>query len=494
MKREKRIYIWCALMAMLIMGFGLQACQDEHGGGTPTIDSVRITDPEKADSTFTVATRGAMIVIQGQNLNDAQHIYINDQEVGFNCNYNTSTHIILTIPSDLKVVGEDSTLPMEIRVETNHGTATYEFHVIAGEPRIDYYKVDLTEVEPGVFAVAPGQELSIYGDLFHEISAVGLADVDTLNIMPMRDFVVNDSCNCIKVHMPDMIYDKGVIVVEGFAGEAYYGFARSVPEPSVSGMSSDMPVIGSTVSVYGSNLMEIVGIYFGDDLAVDGKDVVTYDAQNRIDFVMPYVPEATVPLVVKTLGGSASFDGFYVFERMITDFDGHSTGQWWDWGNMRVDFDNEWWSAPNTAPSNHSGHLLGFEGVSAGWFGAHAVHGCGQVDNIDDSTPLSSIQLRFEACRMTTYPYAAWLGIKFMNQEKSDVQLVDYNSGKLVMREWMTVAVPLTDYAPVGVTTYGELKAADVIDADNFYVWTQFEEYGEYYDLYLDNFRLYVTE
>ena len=125
-------YILMCLASLLVIGTNLMltACSEDDGGGQPVIERVRLTDPEKSDSAFTVGSLGQMILIEGHNLGNALNIYINNQDCYFNANYNTDTHIILTIPADLIVYGADNSLPMEIRVETTHGTAVYGFHVI----------------------------------------------------------------------------------------------------------------------------------------------------------------------------------------------------------------------------------------------------------------------------------------------------------------------------------------------------------------------------
>ena len=41
----------------------ITSCKDDDGGGQPVIERVRLTDPEKADSAFTVAGLGQMILI-----------------------------------------------------------------------------------------------------------------------------------------------------------------------------------------------------------------------------------------------------------------------------------------------------------------------------------------------------------------------------------------------------------------------------------------------
>lgn len=151
-----RLYILLAVLFANIALLSLVSCSDDdNGGGQPVIERVRTTDPALADSTFTDAMAGQLILIEGSNLHNAVHVYINDQDVYFNSNYNTSTHLIVTIPQDLVVRGVDESLPLEIRVETTHGTATYAFHVIAGYPTLELYKAQLTTNDQGVAEMVP---------------------------------------------------------------------------------------------------------------------------------------------------------------------------------------------------------------------------------------------------------------------------------------------------------------------------------------------------
>ena len=57
------------------------ACSDDSSEGQPVIERVRLTNPEKADSAFTEGHLGQMILIEGQNLGNAQNIYINNQRI-----------------------------------------------------------------------------------------------------------------------------------------------------------------------------------------------------------------------------------------------------------------------------------------------------------------------------------------------------------------------------------------------------------------------------
>ncbi|MDE6160971.1 MAG: IPT/TIG domain-containing protein, partial [Muribaculaceae bacterium] len=178
-----RLYILLAAIFSAVALCQLTSCSDDDSStGAPVIECVRLTDPELADSTFTDGRLGQMILIQGRNLNNTLHVYINDQDCYFNSNYNTSTHLIVTIPADLVVRGVDDSLPLEIRIETTHGTTSYPFHVIAGMPVIEAYEADLALNADGIPEMVPGQEVTLMGSLIHEVQRVYVAELYTLLI------------------------------------------------------------------------------------------------------------------------------------------------------------------------------------------------------------------------------------------------------------------------------------------------------------------------
>ena len=329
-------YILTSIVSLLAISSSmtLTSCKDDDGGGQPVIERVRLTDPEKADSAFTVAGLGQMILIEGRNLGGAQHIYINNQECSFNCNYNTDTHIIMTIPSDLIVYGADNSLPMEIRVETTHGTAVYAFHVIAGTPSIDYYKADMPLNSEGIPEMQPGQVVELHGSLLHEIESVYVAGLDTVKMADCPSWEVNDSCTVAYVTMPATIPAQGIIVMECFAGTAYCGFSKSPMAPELISVFPDMPIPGQTVTLTGKYLTDLMAINIGGEIDIDLDGVTVSDAQDKVTFKMPdQIPStaATGTIKLRTLGGVAELP-FYRYDWIFEDFDGNGTNQNWDWG------------------------------------------------------------------------------------------------------------------------------------------------------------------
>lgn len=470
----------------------LAACSDDdNDGGQPVIERIRLTDPAKADSTFTEAYLGQMILIEGQNLGHAMNIYINNQECYFNANYNTDTHIIMTIPTDLIVYGQDNSLPMEIRVETTHGTAIYAFHVIAGEPTIDYYKADLKDNAQGIPEMQPGQDVWLYGSLFHEIQKVYVADLDTVRLADCPSWELNDSCTVLRVVMPDVIPDFGIIVMQCYAGTAYCGFSKSPMEPELYDVSPDMPIPGQTVTLIGKYLTNVTALSLGGEIDIDPNSVTTYDEMDRITFTMPaQLPTASANGIIRlnTLGGVAELP-FYRYEWIFEDFDGNGTNQNWNWG---TDARGAWWDPASTftvEPS--SGGWLGFENYTGWWDHNIQFNGKQAPTGIEDATPLASLELRYEVFLPEVPTATCYSEITFMGTTVSRIGIVDRVTGKVSAGQWMSVAIPLTEF---GTGTYGDLVGKAPGDDGNFKIYHNYDEIGVWFSIAYDNFRIYKTK
>lgn len=156
------------LIGLLVLPFlAVVSCQNDDDDAIPVIHYIRVTDPAKADSTFTDVNPGTMIVVVGEHLGGTQKVYINDQEVSFNRNYVTSTSIILTVPNELELTGQNPELKGEIRIETEHGVAAYNMHVLSPAPYIT--RISAT------YPIKPGDQMTVIGGNFYEVQAVYLS-------------------------------------------------------------------------------------------------------------------------------------------------------------------------------------------------------------------------------------------------------------------------------------------------------------------------------
>ncbi len=485
-----RLYILLAALLANIAMLSLASCSDDdNGGGQPVIECVRTTDPEKADSTFTDAMVGQMILIQGTNLNDAKHIYINNQDVYFNKNYNTSTHIIVTIPSELVVHGMDESLPLEIRVETSHGTATYAFHVIAGYPSIEMYKADLPLNADGIPEMVPGQEVKLIGELLHEVQHIYVTDLDTVPLYEVTEFRLNADRTELTLTMPsNPIPEYGIFMLDCYAGEAYCGFSRSPMEPEVYDVYPDMPLPGQKVVIVGKYLTNLVGLNLGGEMWVDVEEVTENESMTQFTFTMP----ATLPtadsngkLAITTLGGKAELP-FYNYDWIYEDFDGHGTPVWWQWGT------NCAWGvdAPDgfTVPLS-SGKLASFNGANTGWWNNEYVHHKELPADIPMSTPIADIDFRYE---VYLGPDAKVMtGINFSGKY-AEAEIADHIEGKVLPGQWMSVAIPMSQFVP-DMATWGDFVnfVEPGLDSDNFIITHSTEAAGDMLTAY-DNFRFYI--
>lgn len=485
-----RLYILLAALLANIALLTLASCSDDdNGGGQPVIECVRTTDPELADSTFTDATLGQMILIQGRNLQNATHVYINNQDVYFNSNYNTSRHLIVTIPQDLVVKGVDDSLPLEIRIETNHGTATYAFHVIAGVPALELYKADLQPNSEGIPEMVPGQEVTLVGSLLHEIEHIYVTDLDTVPLFEITEFVTNTDRTEIKLTMPaNAIPAFGIYMVECYAGTAYCGFSKSPMEPEIHDISTDMPIPGQKVVIYGKYLTDVTKINIGGSIDVNIDNIEINETMTQLSFIMPdEIPasDANGLISVTTLGGKVTLP-FYRYDWIFEDFDGNGTSMMWQWGTNNYWGDNIPADCPVTLKS---GKFLYFDGNNTGWWNNEYVHGKTFPEAIDAATPLSNVELRYEVYLKEEADLVTT--VKLCNKEVQ-IPVADRVAEKQLPGEWMTVAIPMTEFGP-GFSTWGELIASDNLDSDNFVIYHNTTSGDKMHTAY-DNFRFYVKQ
>lgn len=186
------------LILFMIGNIVFMSCKEDEPG-PPVITQVRLPDPDKADSTFTQADPGTLIVIQGENLGGVLHVYFNDYEASFNSVFATDNNIIIWIPSEAPTEVIDPDVPHELRVVTDHGEATYTFVLTPPPPGIYYIS---NENAPS------GEDIYILGSDFYLIEKIVFpGDLET------TDFTVNKSANIIELTVPEGLTETGNIKI-----------------------------------------------------------------------------------------------------------------------------------------------------------------------------------------------------------------------------------------------------------------------------------------
>ena len=334
----KRYLIYALTVFALACGFA--SCQSDNFQDPPVITAVRVADPELADSTFVKAWPGSQIVILGQNLSNAHHLYINDYSLYFNPTTNTDHSIIVNIPTEedgfvMSQWNED--VKKEIRVETPGGVAVYDFLIMCPSP--------YGQRVAGLYPREAGDKLKFYGMELLDIKRVFITDVSVEEIAeletmeelggnqvsiteftPVHNHYLDSKKktyvteSVLDFVMPDLPYDSGTMVVECEAGYAYCAFAKRPPRPTITYLSSDMPENGEIVTLRGTSFIQVELVKYGD-VVIPAEDLTVAESEDEITFVFPQEPaEESSTLTVITPGGEASMD-FYHKECLLLDFD-----------------------------------------------------------------------------------------------------------------------------------------------------------------------------
>lgn len=91
------------LLAFAMVGV-FTACSDDDdpsGGGRPSVEYIRVTNPDASDSLLVTAGQGAMVAIVGNNLQGAKQLWFNNRRAQLSPAFITNTSIITRVPTDI---------------------------------------------------------------------------------------------------------------------------------------------------------------------------------------------------------------------------------------------------------------------------------------------------------------------------------------------------------------------------------------------------------
>jgi hypothetical protein len=477
MKTFQFLSRYITLLFFMAIAVAFASCEDNgNDGGIPEIQYVRITDPAKADSTFIDAFPGQMIVIVGKNLTGIQKIFINNQEIGFNKNLGTATDIIITIPSDIILKGINPELPDEIRIETDHGSATYRFHVYSPAPVIS--GISLT------YPAAAGEKLRILGSNFYEIQKI-VFEGESGKSIEVSDYTVSKEYNQIEFAIPDGIED-GLLAVYCYTSTASIEFAVNAKQPIIYSLSQDMPVVGDLAYITGSYFIGVIRLNINGEFDIFRENLEISESADTIYFRLPQAPTKNGVITVSAAGGEASSSFvFYPIENVILNYDGIG---WYSWGD-----NNEPVTADGSKPPYLStGVCYRLFGVPENpWWWGNLVNGCviPPTSVISASTPIENLRFRFE-CYMEKPVEPAWFTVAFNGIEMGDYVPRDIKTGQSVTGKWISCELPLSsftdaaDYGAFAVMGNSEVAIYTKGNPDNM---------SEMIDIFFDNFRIVDT-
>jgi hypothetical protein len=143
------------LMAVLTTIHTSCSEDDLPNNGEPIIKYIRVADPASADSLLVAGFQDNLIVIVGENLQDARQIWFNDQPGPLVSTFITSTTIFTVVPADIPNV-----ITNKITIVFGNGkTLEHDFAVQISKPEVSSMQCEFVEA---------GAETTIRGNFFYE--------------------------------------------------------------------------------------------------------------------------------------------------------------------------------------------------------------------------------------------------------------------------------------------------------------------------------------
>jgi hypothetical protein len=251
------------LFAIIIIGVVQFGCKKNSTGGTPVVKDVRTVNPATADSFFTQALPGSLIVIQGSGFSGLQAVYFNDTAANFNPVYATDNNIIVTIPATAQTAATNSKVPSQIKIVTSHGTGYYTFSLVLPPPAISSISLDNT-----------GTVLTINGTNLIGISKITfpIGNSDTA-----AGYTVNTTNTQIMAGVPAGTATRDSVRVYCTFGVASFPYP---PPIVIASVSDENAIAGTTITISGSNFIGISQVIFpggivGTNLQVQGFSQMT---------------------------------------------------------------------------------------------------------------------------------------------------------------------------------------------------------------------------
>jgi len=170
-------YLLLVIIAAIL--FSLPACKKESSStGTPVITSIRNYVSHPGDSLLSKVGTGQWVVISGQNLKGALHIYFDGVLASFNDAWFSDTSAVVLIPSVIAFPSVPSKTLNTITYVTTHGQTTFSFPIVAPAPSIS----GISDEDAN-----PGDSVKIYGFNFFFVQSLTYAGLAVTGYTPSND-------------------------------------------------------------------------------------------------------------------------------------------------------------------------------------------------------------------------------------------------------------------------------------------------------------------
>ncbi|HEV3411209.1 MAG TPA: glycan-binding surface protein [Puia sp.] len=302
----KKLLLFCIILVAVFQ----YACK-KNNTGAPVIKDVRTVNPAQADSFFTQALPGALIVIQGTGFDGLQAVYFNDSLAAVNPVYVTNTNIIVSIPSGTQTAATDPKVPNKIKVVTSHGTATFTFKVVLDPPVITSISFDNT----GTMLYINGKNLVGISKITFPIGATGNYDTAT-------GYTINTTWTQIAAGVPPGTAWNDSLRVYCTFGNASFPYP---PPMTISAVSDENATAGTTITLTGTNFIGVNQVTFPGGIA--GTNLTKVDVNHMTVKVPAGITAPDTLRISGQLGTAAAtqlFDSYitYTSPGYLTTFEG----------------------------------------------------------------------------------------------------------------------------------------------------------------------------
>jgi hypothetical protein len=341
----KRILLFVIVIAGLVQ---LACKKNSSGGGQPVVKDVRSVTPAEADSFFTSALPGTLIVIQGSGFSGLQAVYFNDTAADFNPVYATNTNIIVTIPATAQTAATNPNVPSLIKIVTSHGTVTYPFTLYIPSPVINAIALDNT----GTILYITGTNLQAIQKITFPIGSSS----DTAT-----SWTVNSTFTQITAGVPTGTVHKDSVRVYCIFGTGSFPY----PPPAViASVSNENGLAGDTLTITGSNFIGISQVLFPGGIAGIDLQVQNY---GQLTVVVPSGITAPDSLRVQGIVGTSAspqlFDSYITHPSpgYLSTFDAQNATD----NTGFIGWTGGYASAPATAYPNATGSVAYFQNAGS---------------------------------------------------------------------------------------------------------------------------------
>ncbi|WP_430933973.1 glycan-binding surface protein [Saccharicrinis sp. 156] len=131
--RNKKNSLYLMLM-VTVAGLLFNACEEypheyEITEEVPSIDYIRVANPDKSDSLIVSASLNSTITLIGENLTSIREIWFNDKQAYLNTSFITSNSMFVTIPNEIP-----EEVSNKIYMVAGKDTVIYDFNVVVPPP------------------------------------------------------------------------------------------------------------------------------------------------------------------------------------------------------------------------------------------------------------------------------------------------------------------------------------------------------------------------